>query len=251
MSTQPEVWLRGPLSGVIAELQPVAHSLLQSRDELERALAGLDAHDAEATPGAAASISYHARHLAGSIDRLLTYARGEQLTEQQRAALAAERKAAGLDGAALLRVVHTAIDNAMDVVRMTDAGALNELREVGGARLPSTVRGLLFHIAEHTLMHGGQIRTTALALQGAKPRPWLVAETTWPDIRDNPRRIAVLPWGATEAHNYHLPYGTDIHETAAIAAEAGRIAWEAGARVAILPAVPFGVQTGQLDIPFC
>jgi creatinine amidohydrolase len=251
MSAQPEVWLRGPVTGVIAELQPVAHSLLQSRAELEHALAGLDVHEAETSPGAAASISFHARHLAGSIDRLLTYARGEQLTEQQRAALAAERKPGGLDGTALLRMVHAAIDHAMDVVRTTDANALNDAREVGGARLPSTVRGLLFHTAEHTLMHGGQIRTTARALQGVRPRPWLVAETTWADIRDNPRRVAVLPWGATEAHNFHLPYGTDIHETAAIAAEAGRIAWEADARVAVLPAVPFGVQTGQLDIPFC
>jgi creatinine amidohydrolase len=61
----------------------------------------------------------------------------------------------------------------------------------------------------------------------------------------------VLPWGATEAHNYHLPYGTDTIETEHIAASAGARAWDAGARVAVLPAIPFGVQTGQLDVPFC
>jgi creatinine amidohydrolase len=63
--------------------------------------------------------------------------------------------------------------------------------------------------------------------------------------------VAVLPWGATEAHNYHLPYGTDNFECEHIAAEAARLAWDAGARVVVLPIVPFGVQTGQLDIPFC
>jgi creatinine amidohydrolase len=61
----------------------------------------------------------------------------------------------------------------------------------------------------------------------------------------------VLPWGATEAHNRHLPYGTDTLQCEAIAAEAARVAWAAGARVVVLPAVPFGVQTGQLDIPLC
>ena len=140
MSGQPEVWLRGPVDGVIPDLQPVAHSLLQSRDELERVLHDLDAQAANAVPGGAASIAFHARHLAGSIDRLLTYARGEQLSEQQRAALAAERQAADLDGPALLRIVHAAIDHAMDVVRATTSTELDAAREVGGARLPSTVR---------------------------------------------------------------------------------------------------------------
>ncbi|MCB1226145.1 MAG: creatininase family protein, partial [Verrucomicrobiales bacterium] len=59
------------------------------------------------------------------------------------------------------------------------------------------------------------------------------------------------PWGATEAHNYHLPYGTDVYQVSAIAAEAARLAWEGGARVGVLPTLPFGVQTGQMDIPFC
>jgi creatinine amidohydrolase len=83
------------------------------------------------------------------------------------------------------------------------------------------------------------------------PRPWILAESTWAEIRETPRALAVLPWGATEAHNYHLPYGTDVMEADAIAAEAGRIAWSAGARIVVLPTMPFGVQTGQLDIPFC
>jgi creatinine amidohydrolase len=82
-------------------------------------------------------------------------------------------------------------------------------------------------------------------------RPYILAETTWQQVRHAGCDLAVLPWGATEAHNYHLPYGTDTIECDHIAAEAARIAWDAGARVVVLPTVPFGVQTGQLDIPLC
>ncbi|MGD2134940.1 MAG: creatininase family protein [Gemmatimonadales bacterium] len=82
-------------------------------------------------------------------------------------------------------------------------------------------------------------------------RPYILAETTWRSVRETQYEVAVLPWGATEAHNYHLPYGTDNYECEYIAAEAARLAWEAGARVVVLPNVPFGVQTGQLDIPLC
>jgi creatinine amidohydrolase len=80
-------------------------------------------------------------------------------------------------------------------------------------------------------------------------KPYLAAETNWKAVQQTAYEVAVLPWGATEAHNYHLPYATDVYETAAIAAESARRAWEAGAKVAALPAVPFGVNTGQLDIP--
>ncbi len=82
-------------------------------------------------------------------------------------------------------------------------------------------------------------------------RPWILEETSWHSVRNARYDVAVLPWGATEAHNYHLPYGTDVIETGQVAAEAGRIAWEAGARVIVLPTIPFGVQTGQQDIPLC
>ena len=81
--------------------------------------------------------------------------------------------------------------------------------------------------------------------------PWLLETTTWKSVKGTSYDVAVLPWGATEAHNYHLPYGTDTMETAHIAAESARIAWERGTRVVVLPAVPFGVQTGQVDIPLC
>ena len=82
-------------------------------------------------------------------------------------------------------------------------------------------------------------------------RPYVLAETTWKEVRATPYEVAVLPWGATEAHNYHLPYGTDVVETEAVANEAGRLAWERGARTIVLPTIPFGVQTGQRDIDLC
>jgi creatinine amidohydrolase len=81
-------------------------------------------------------------------------------------------------------------------------------------------------------------------------RPYILEETTWAAVRDLSWEVAVLPWGATEPHNLHLPYGTDTIQSSAIAAEGARIAWEAGARVMVLPAIPLGVQTGQLDLPF-
>ena len=83
------------------------------------------------------------------------------------------------------------------------------------------------------------------------PRPWVIAETNWKQVKATKYEVAVLPMGATEAHNWHLPYATDNYQNEAICAEAGRIAWEAGAKVGVLPNIPFGVQTGQLDIPFC
>ena len=82
-------------------------------------------------------------------------------------------------------------------------------------------------------------------------RPYILAESTWRTVADTAYDVAVLPWGATEAHNWHLPYATDTIQCDAVAAAAARLAWEAGARVVVLPTVPFGVQTGQLDIRLC
>lgn len=79
-------------------------------------------------------------------------------------------------------------------------------------------------------------------------RPYVLAETTWSAVKEIPYEVAVLPWGAIEAHNYHLPYATDVIECEAIAIEAARLAWEQGAKVIVLPAIPYGVNTGQLDI---
>lgn len=79
-------------------------------------------------------------------------------------------------------------------------------------------------------------------------KPYLLAESKWKTLKDEKVEVVVLTWGATEAHNYHLPYATDNYQIEAIAAEAGKIAWEEGAKVKILPNIPFGVNTGQADI---
>jgi len=79
-------------------------------------------------------------------------------------------------------------------------------------------------------------------------RPYILAETNWQHLKDAKFDLAILPWGATEAHNYHLPYSTDVIESDYIAAEAARIAWEKGAKMIVLPTIPFGVNTGQTDI---
>ncbi len=82
-------------------------------------------------------------------------------------------------------------------------------------------------------------------------RPYILAETSWQTVRSTSYEVAILPWGATEAHNLHLPYATDTIQCDRLAAEAARIAWETGTRVIVLPAVPFGVNTGQIDITLC
>jgi len=83
------------------------------------------------------------------------------------------------------------------------------------------------------------------------PRPYILNELTWKSVKDTRYEVAVLPWGATEAHNYHLPYSTDNVETERIAALVAARAWERGAKVVVLPTLPFGVNTMQLDIPLC
>ena len=80
------------------------------------------------------------------------------------------------------------------------------------------------------------------------PRPYVLAESNWKAVKDTPFEVAILPWGATEPHNYHLPYATDNYETGALAEHAAEIAWKKGAKVVVLPTVPFGVNTGQLDL---
>ena len=158
--SQPEVWLRGPLPDYIDELQPVAHSLLQVHEELAAA-AALSAERLWARPGGAASIGFHLKHLAGSLDRLLTYAAGRQLNAAQQEHLSREEEQTDESAETLVRLAQSAIDRALTYVRTTPLCTLDEGREVGRGRLPSTVLGLLFHAAEHAQRHSAQIITTA------------------------------------------------------------------------------------------
>jgi hypothetical protein len=143
---------------------PVVHALIQAREDLERLLTSVPPEHVWRRPGGAASIGFHVRHAGGALDRLLTYARGEALSEVQRAAVKAEGEPGDPPAplAAVVADVGRIIDAAMDQLRATSRDALLDHRAVGRAGLPSTVLGLLFHAAEHTTRHVGQAITTAL-----------------------------------------------------------------------------------------
>jgi hypothetical protein len=166
--SEPEVWLRGPVEDVTPMLQPVAHGLLQCRLEVRATIPSLTPAQLWTRPGGAASAGYHVRHAVGSLDRLLTYARGMQLSREQMTALREEGQSDERDGIAdaLLAEFDAAVDRALAQLRATDPSSLLEPREVGRARLPSTVLGLLFHAAEHTQRHVGQLVTTAKLVSG-------------------------------------------------------------------------------------
>lgn len=163
MMATPEPWLRGPLPHIDPHLMPAAHALLQASEDLEHAARPLAAAQLWMRPGGAASAGFHLKHIAGSIDRLLTYARGEPLDERQHAMLAAEREPGTppAEVGPLIAQAQRAIATAIDTIRATPAAALLEPRAVGRARLPSTVLGLFFHIAEHTQRHVGALIATA------------------------------------------------------------------------------------------
>jgi len=161
-SSGPEPWLRGPVPGVPALLQPAAHALLQAVEDVRRVVSPLDEGTAMASPGGgAASVAFHVRHAAGSLDRLLTYARGESLSHDQRATLVAEERPEPIDGEGLVALFEAQVERALAQLRATDERTLADTRGVGRAKLPSTVLGLLFHAAEHTQRHVGSVITTA------------------------------------------------------------------------------------------
>jgi hypothetical protein len=162
-----EHWMRGPVEGVAPLLQPVAHALLQATEDVAAVIEPLSPAQIWARPTDAASAGFHVKHLAGALDRLLTYARGEALTADQLAWLKAEAQAGDppADAAALVTIARGAIDRAMAQIRQTPEALLLEPRYVGRQRLPSDVLGLLFHAAEHTTRHVGQLITTVKLLK--------------------------------------------------------------------------------------
>lgn len=157
----PEFWLRGPVEGVHPALMPAAHAFLQTLEDVERATADLTPEQWWLSPGGAASIGFHVMHLGGSTDRLLTYARGELLSDAQKAAFRAESSPPTADTASLLADLRQSFAAAMAQLRATPPASLNDARAVGRAALPTTVLGLLFHAAEHSQRHAGQVVTMA------------------------------------------------------------------------------------------
>ena len=169
--SRPEAWLLGTIEGFPGALMPAVHSLRQARQELIALQDDVSTEECRATPGGAAPIGFHITHIAGSLDRLFTYARGEQLDPDQLAYLRREA-AAGLElpHVSLFAGVLDRVDVCLEMLRGISPDSLYEPREVGRDKLPSNVIGLLFHAAEHTTMHVGQIRTTLKVIRGLDAR---------------------------------------------------------------------------------
>jgi uncharacterized damage-inducible protein DinB len=169
MNRQPEVWLRGPVEGFEPLLMPAVHALMQASEDVEGLVASVPAKHVWQRPGGAASIGFHVRHLAGALDRLLTYARGEMLSDAQKAAARSEGEP-GHPVQSLGEVAagaYASIERALDQLRTTSREELLVPKKVGRAGLPSTALGLIFHSAEHSTRHAGQAISTAKILSGA------------------------------------------------------------------------------------
>jgi uncharacterized damage-inducible protein DinB len=162
-----EWWQRGPIDGVPATLQPVAHILLQVRESVGELVEGLTLEQWNARPAGVASAAFHVQHMAGVIDRLFTYARGESLSEQQFAGLRTEREPLAVDGIEpALKTLDARVAVAVAELRTIDPATLGDYRAVGRSRLPSTVIGCLVHGAEHAMRHVGQLSVTVRVVRG-------------------------------------------------------------------------------------
>ncbi|MFZ3214986.1 MAG: DinB family protein [Candidatus Acidiferrales bacterium] len=156
----PEPWLRGTLTDVGVVPRALLHALELAKEDLTRWCGNLSKQELNARPAALAPVAFHIRHIARSLDRLLSYAEGNQLNDEQMAALNTE-----LDGGAsrdeLFAELEAALERSAARVRQFDESRLQEVRHVGRKRLPTTVGGLLVHVADHTQRHVGQAITTA------------------------------------------------------------------------------------------
>ncbi|MGN6490449.1 MAG: DinB family protein [Agriterribacter sp.] len=163
---KPEVWLRGPLPGIPPLLQAVAHALLQAREEVAQYVAGLSDDLLWERPSGMASAGFHLQHMAGVLDRLFTYARSEMLNDAQLAYLKSEGQPFKTTANDLLQQFNQQVDKALQQLAQTDETTLTAIRGVGRAQIPSTVLGLLFHGAEHTQRHVGQLLVTIAVMSG-------------------------------------------------------------------------------------
>ena len=162
---QTEFWLSGPVEGITPVLQPVAHAILQSQREVQAALQNFPETLLWQRPGGVAPVAFHLQHLAGVLDRLFTYARGEQLSTEQLNALQKEGiENTNISLAHLLQHFNEQGNSAIEQLKNTKDESIFETRYVGRKQIPSNVLGLLFHAAEHTQRHTGQLLVTARVL---------------------------------------------------------------------------------------
>ena len=155
-----EPWLRGTLPEVPAVQRAVLHALQSAKEDVIRWCGDLSTEQMHAGPHGLPSVAFHLRHIAGSCDRLLTYAEGRELSDEQIVELESEMDIS-LTGSSILAEFEAALASAAERVKKFDLTLFEDVREVGRAKLPTTLGGLLVHIADHTQRHGGQAITTA------------------------------------------------------------------------------------------
>lgn len=166
MANGPEPWLRGTHTETPAVLRAVVHALELCREDIETWCGALSDEALNARPANVAPIAFHLRHIVRSLDRLLTYAEGRQLSPEQVAALGTELEP-GATQTALFTEFRTGIDEALRRVSGFAGSDLEQPRGVGRKALPTTVGGLLVHCADHTQRHTGQAITTAKIVRGS------------------------------------------------------------------------------------
>ena len=165
-----EWWQRGPIEDVPAVLQPVAHILLQVRESVGEMVQGLTEEEWNRRPAGVASVAFHLRHIAGVIDRLFTYARGQALSAEQLAAIQLEGTPLAIANVpGVLEALSNRVDASIAELKTVDVTTLCDFRGVGRAQLPSTVIGCLVHGAEHAMRHVGQLSVTVRVVRSAKP----------------------------------------------------------------------------------
>lgn len=165
--SEAEYWQQGPIEGIPALLQPVAHALLQARREVSAAMTDFPDSLLTKRPAGLASVAFHLRHLSGVIDRLFTYAQALPLSDEQLNFLKNEGNEEIRNGLAgeLLDQFSQTITNALSQLTLTPENTLTEARGIGRKQIPTTVLGLLFHAAEHTQRHVGQLLVTAVIVK--------------------------------------------------------------------------------------
>ncbi len=163
----PEPWLRGTLTDVPPVQRAVLHALELAKEDIQRSCGDLSDSEVNVHPGNLASVAFHIHHMAGSIDRLLTYADGKALTPEQMIMVKQESSYQG-NTHDLLAELNQALESAAVRIRAIPPETLSEARAVGRRQLPTTVAGLLVHVADHTQRHVGQAITTAKIVKSVR-----------------------------------------------------------------------------------
>ncbi|SDE60038.1 DinB superfamily protein [Pricia antarctica] len=166
---RPEVWLRGPIEGIPDQLQPAAHALVQSTEDTKKYMDGFPENLLWEKPSGRASVGFHLQHLTGVLDRLMTYAKAESLSEEQFEYLRNEGNAdTKTTSAQLIENFKQKVDEAIPYFKTLNGSDLMENRSVGRKKLPTTILGLLFHAAEHSQRHVGQLLVTVSVLKNSE-----------------------------------------------------------------------------------